>query len=80
MAIDQLEMKLRPPADKLAPYPSKLITLASGEKMVVRECRLQDFLDRCVLGLRGRLQQQVARDLGEGRGLHPLTQSFQRGK
>jgi hypothetical protein len=42
MAIDQLETKLRPPAEKLAPYPSKLITLASGEKMVVRECRMQD--------------------------------------
>jgi hypothetical protein len=42
MAIDQLEMKLRPPAETLAPYPSKLITLASGEKMVVRECRHQD--------------------------------------
>ncbi len=42
MAIDALEMKLRPPADTLAPYPSKLITLASGEKMVVRECRHSD--------------------------------------
>ena len=42
MAIDALEMKLRPPADTLAPYPPKLITLASGEKMVVRECTLKD--------------------------------------
>ncbi len=42
MAIDQLEMKLRPPAAKLAPYPAKLITLASGEKMVVREARRED--------------------------------------
>jgi hypothetical protein len=42
MAIDALEAKLRPPADALAPYPSKLITLASGEQMVVREARLAD--------------------------------------
>ena len=42
MAIDTLEMKLRPPAEDLAPYPAKLITLASGEKMVVRECRRED--------------------------------------
>jgi hypothetical protein len=42
MAIDALEAKLRPPADELAPYPSKLITLASGEQMVVREARLAD--------------------------------------
>ncbi len=42
MAIDALEAKLRPPADVLAPYPSKLITLASGEQMVVREARLAD--------------------------------------
>ncbi len=42
MAIDQLEMKLRPPAEELATYPAKLITLASGEKMVVRECTHKD--------------------------------------
>lgn len=42
MAIDALEAKLRPPADELAPYPSKLITLASGEQMVVREARRED--------------------------------------
>ena len=42
MAIDQLEMKLRPPAEEMAAYPPKLITLASGEKMVVRECRRED--------------------------------------
>jgi len=42
MVIDQLEAKLRPPAVELAPYPSKLITLASGEKMVVREARRED--------------------------------------
>lgn len=42
MAIDALELKLRPPADELAAYPPKLITLASGEKMVVRECTHKD--------------------------------------
>jgi hypothetical protein len=42
MAIDQLEAQLRPPADELAPYPAKLITLASGEKMVVREAHRED--------------------------------------
>ncbi len=42
MAVDQLEMKLRPPAAEMASYPSKLITLASGEKMVVRECTHKD--------------------------------------
>jgi len=42
MAIDQLEMKLRPPAEELAAYPPKLITLASGEKMVVREASHKD--------------------------------------
>jgi hypothetical protein len=42
MAIDTLELKLRPPAEQLAAYPPKLITLASGEKMVVRECRRED--------------------------------------
>jgi len=42
MAIDELEKKLRPPAVELAPYPAKLITLASGEKMVVRECRREE--------------------------------------
>ncbi|NLG35354.1 MAG: hypothetical protein GX548_08375 [Lentisphaerae bacterium] len=39
MAIDEMEKKLRPPEIPLKPYPPKLITLASGEKMVVREAR-----------------------------------------
>ena len=42
MAIDELEKKLRPPEVQLAPYPSKVITLASGELMVVRECRREE--------------------------------------
>ena len=42
MAIDAMEMKLRPPEAELKPYPPKLITLASGEKMVVREARREE--------------------------------------
>ena len=42
MAIDEMERKLRPPELKMAPYPAKVITLASGEKMVVREARREE--------------------------------------
>jgi hypothetical protein len=42
MAIDEMEKKLRPPEIALKPYPPKLITLASGEKMVVREARREE--------------------------------------
>jgi len=42
MAIDAIESKLRPPALGLKPYPSKMITLASGEIMVVREARREE--------------------------------------
>ena len=42
MAIDAMEMKLRPPEIALKPYPPKLITLASGEKMVVREAKREE--------------------------------------
>lgn len=42
MAIDAMEMKLRPPEITLKPYPPKLITLASGEKMVVREAKREE--------------------------------------
>lgn len=34
---DELEGLLRPPAMELPPYPPKVITLASGEQMVVRQ-------------------------------------------
>ena len=37
--LTNLRTKLRPPEVPLAPYPSKVITLASGELMVVRECQ-----------------------------------------
>ncbi len=42
MIIDELEKKLRPPELELKPYPPKVITLASGEKMVVREARREE--------------------------------------
>ena len=42
MAIDAMEMKLRPPEIPLKPYPPKVITLASGEKMVVREAKREE--------------------------------------
>jgi len=42
MAIDELEKKLRPPEAAMVPYPPKVITLASGETMVVRQCAHAD--------------------------------------
>ncbi len=42
MIIDELEKKLRPPEMELPPYPPKVITLASGEKMVVREAKREE--------------------------------------
>ncbi len=42
MAIDEMEKKLRPPEIEQKPYPPKVITLASGEKMVVREARREE--------------------------------------
>ncbi|MCD6121126.1 MAG: hypothetical protein J7K04_04765 [Spirochaetales bacterium] len=42
MIIDELEKKLRPPEMKLKPYPPKLITLASGEQMIVREAKREE--------------------------------------
>ena len=35
--ISELEASLRPPAMDMPPYPPKVITLASGEEMVVRQ-------------------------------------------
>lgn len=43
MAKDDLEKKLRPPQMELKPYPPKFITLANGEKMVVRQCTFKDI-------------------------------------
>jgi hypothetical protein len=42
MIVDELEKKLRPPEMHLAPYPAKVITLASGEKMVCREVKREE--------------------------------------
>ena len=42
MALDDMEKKLRPPEIELKPYPPKMITLASGEIMVVREARREE--------------------------------------
>jgi hypothetical protein len=39
MAIDAMEKALRPPYIPLKPYPAKVITLSSGERMVVREVK-----------------------------------------
>lgn len=42
MAIDAIESKLRPPALPITPYPAKMITLANGEIMVVREAKREE--------------------------------------
>jgi hypothetical protein len=42
MIVDDFEKRLRPPEMNLNPYPPKVITLASGEKMVVREVQRQE--------------------------------------
>ncbi len=43
MAVDmELELVLRPPEVPQAPYPAKVITLANGKRMVVREARREE--------------------------------------
>jgi hypothetical protein len=43
MPIDmELEMVLRPPQLPMAPYPPKVITLANGKRMVVRQAQRED--------------------------------------
>ena len=42
MIVDELEKKLRAPEMELKPYPPKVIILASGEKMVVREVKREE--------------------------------------
>ncbi len=37
MIVNELEQKLKPPEIPIKPYPPKVITLANGERMVVRE-------------------------------------------
>ncbi len=43
MFIEDLELKLRPPSRKMTPYPPKFITLASGEKLVIRQATSEDI-------------------------------------
>ena len=43
MILDEMEKKLRPPELDLKPYPPKVITLADGQKMVVRECQREEI-------------------------------------
>lgn len=43
MLVDKLEQSLRPPETPMLPYPSKYITLASGEKMVVHQVGREDI-------------------------------------
>jgi len=43
MAVDmELELVLRPPEVPQAPYPAKVITLANGKRLVVREARREE--------------------------------------
>lgn len=42
MAIDKMEQSLRPPQLALKPYPPKIITLANGEEMIVREVKREE--------------------------------------
>lgn len=42
MALDEMEKMLRPPEIELKPYPPKVIALASGERMVVREAKREE--------------------------------------
>ncbi len=42
MAIDKMEQSLRPPEFEMKPYPAKIIILASGEEMIVREAKREE--------------------------------------
>lgn len=41
--VDKMELQLRPPAMDMMPYPPKYITLATGEKMVVRPAEREEI-------------------------------------
>ena len=43
MILDELEARLRPPARTMPPYPPKYIVLASGQPLVIRQARRDDF-------------------------------------
>lgn len=42
MIVDKMEQMLRPQETPMVPYPPKVITLASGEKMVVHQIERED--------------------------------------
>lgn len=42
MIIDKMEQSLRPPETPMPEYPAKYITLATGEKMVVRQIKREE--------------------------------------
>ncbi len=42
MANDKMELSLRPPELDMKPYPSKIITLASGEEMIIRQAKREE--------------------------------------
>jgi hypothetical protein len=42
MLVDKLELSLRPAECNMPPYPAKVITLASGEKLVVHQAKRED--------------------------------------
>ncbi len=43
MAVDMdLEVLLRAPEIEMAPYPPKMITLANGKKMIVRQAKMSE--------------------------------------
>jgi hypothetical protein len=43
MILDELEKKLRPPERLMPPYPPKYIVVASGQPLVIRQARHDDF-------------------------------------
>ena len=43
MLVDDMEKKLRPPDMGLKPYPPKVIILANGQKLVVREAQREEI-------------------------------------
>jgi hypothetical protein len=42
MVIDKMELSLRPPQMDLKPFPAKIIVLASGEEMIVRQAKREE--------------------------------------
>ncbi len=43
MILDELEKRLRPPERPMPPYPPKYIVVASGQPLVIRQARHDDF-------------------------------------